>query len=132
MKIKHNLLSVLALIFVLMFAVSCAPARRPNTNMPSPTPGTRQTRMVPGTTTAPRTRVPNVSPGPVAPNTVVPNTTTGPNTTGTGTGMNGGDMTERAKKIADVAARQKEVQSATCVITGNTAMVGLQFNERNF
>jgi len=35
-----------------------------------------------------------------------------------------------AQAVADAAAKQKEVQSAACIITGNTAMVGLQFNDQ--
>ena len=40
------------------------------------------------------------------------------------------NMQERAERVANAAARVKEVESATCLITGNTAMVGLQFNEQ--
>jgi YhcN/YlaJ family sporulation lipoprotein len=39
-------------------------------------------------------------------------------------------MENRAERIADAAAEQKEIESAACVITGNTAMVGVQFNEQ--
>ena len=125
MKKRHYLFSVLAFILVMMFVVSCAPVRRPGTNVPSPTPGTRQTRGVPRTTPN-QPLVPSPTPGPVTPNTVTTPNPTGNNRTGT----NVGDMENRAERIADAAAEQKEIESAACVITGNTAMVGVQFNEQ--
>ena len=38
--------------------------------------------------------------------------------------------TERARPIADKVANMKEIESATCVITGNTAMIGVQFSDQ--
>ena len=122
MKTKHYLFSVLAIMIVMILAVSCAPARRPGairrpgaTRAPGNTPGTRQTRVVPRT--APNRPIVSTTPGPVT-----PNATTRDN--------NAGDMQGRARKIADAAARQRDVKSATCVLTGNTAMIGVQFNKQ--
>jgi len=40
------------------------------------------------------------------------------------------DMADRAEKIADMVAEQDKIDSATCVITGNTALVGVQFDKQ--
>jgi len=39
-------------------------------------------------------------------------------------------MQERAELLADAAAEQKEIESATCLITGNTALIGVQFDKQ--
>lgn len=39
------------------------------------------------------------------------------------------NMTDRAEKIARNVAKLKEVNSATCVITGNTALVGIDMKD---
>lgn len=130
MKKRHYLLSILAIVLALLLVVSCAPARRPGDNVPQITPGTRQSRFVPRN--APN-QSPMTSPSPITQdrrnmgntdnlnqnNNVRDNRNIG--TTDTNT-------RDRAKKIANAAAKQKEVDSAACVITGNTAMIGVQFN----
>jgi YhcN/YlaJ family sporulation lipoprotein len=128
MKKRHYLISVLALILIVMFVVSCAPARRPGDNVPRVSPGTRQTRFVPRN--APnRAPMPTTDPGPLTQNRRY-------NPYRTGNQMRDidndrdNDMQDRAERIADAAARQKEVESASCVITGNTALVGLQFDKQ--
>jgi len=37
---------------------------------------------------------------------------------------------DRARRIADNVADLNEIQSATCVISGNTAIIGVQFSEQ--
>jgi YhcN/YlaJ family sporulation lipoprotein len=39
------------------------------------------------------------------------------------------NMTDRAEKIARNVAKLKEVNSATCVITGNTALIGIDMKD---
>lgn len=128
MKRKHYLITSLALILIMLLVVSCAPARRPGQYAPTPMPVPRQTRFTP-------TRVvPVPSPGPItvprrvpSPSTTVPNTTVpSPGTTVAPQG----NMQVRADKIAKDVAKLKEIQSATCVITGNTALVGVQFSKQ--
>ena len=121
MKTKYYLFSILAIMITMMLVVSCAPARRPGTTRaPGSTPGTRQTRVVPRN--APNRPIVSATPGPVTPNPATPNATPRDN--------NAGDTQSRAREIADAAARQRDVKSATCVLTGNTAMIGVQFNEQ--
>ncbi len=136
MKKTHYLLSILAVIISGLLVVSCTVQRE---TVPQ-TPENRQTRFVPRVSPDPITRqnAPNISP---RPRTFTQDNNrrnindslvgdrdrnrNNPNTTPMGT-----NMQDRAQEIADAAAKQKEVQSASCVITGNTAMVGLQFNKQ--
>jgi YhcN/YlaJ family sporulation lipoprotein len=125
MKKRNYLFSILAFVLVVMLLVSCAPARRPGYNLPSPTPGTRQTRFVPRT--APnRPPMPTTAPGPLTQQRRYnPNRTGNQMGTTTTTGTH-----SRAQKIAAEAAKQKDVRSASCVITGNTALVGLKLDKQ--
>jgi YhcN/YlaJ family sporulation lipoprotein len=133
MKKMHYLLSILAIIVAGLIAVSCTILNRPGETVPQTTPENRQTRFVPRTSPYPNrqnlTNQPNASPAPglTQDNNRMNNDRDRNNTNITPMGTN---MQDRAEKIANAAARQKEVQSASCVITGNTAMVGLQFNKQ--
>jgi YhcN/YlaJ family sporulation lipoprotein len=42
----------------------------------------------------------------------------------------GNDSQQRAEEIANKVSDLREIESATCLITGNTAMVGVQFNQQ--
>ncbi|HHT66032.1 MAG: YhcN/YlaJ family sporulation lipoprotein [Caldicoprobacterales bacterium] len=143
MKKRHYLLSILAVILIGLLVVSCTVERRPGETAPQTSPDNRQTRFVP-----------RISPDPNSPQNDPgmlnnPSPGTGPYTRdnrrnitsplrdnrnrvggGTNTTPMGSNMQNRAERIADAAAKQKEVQSAACIITGNTAMVGLQFNDQ--
>ncbi|HHY83540.1 MAG TPA: YhcN/YlaJ family sporulation lipoprotein [Clostridiales bacterium] len=133
MRKIYKLLSILVVILIGLLAVSCTVPRRPQNTVPPASPNTRQTRFIPRTSPAvpPMTSPgPYFTPGPY--NNYNWRTTRDPlnnNRTGNTTPM-GGNWQERAERIADAAARQKEVESAACVITGNTAVVGLQFDDQ--
>jgi len=43
---------------------------------------------------------------------------------------NNEDYTDRVRDIAERAAELKEIESATCVITGDTALIGVQFDDQ--
>ena len=137
MKKRSLVFSVLAMLLIALLVTSCTVERTPENPT---TPGNnRQTRFLPRTSPmAPDNYRPNVTPGqgmqgPMTNNNrntgnnryIVNNNTARP-----GTNQMGTDMQDRAEKLADVAAKQKEVESASCLITGNTAMVGLQFNNQ--
>jgi len=113
-----------------MFVVSCTAPRRPDTTTPQTTSDTRQTRFIPRTSP----NMPNMPS--VTPQTYNRRNTRNPITDNRyrrgnmGTSPMGGNWQDKAEKIADAAARQKEIESATCVITGNTALVGVQFDEQ--
>ncbi|HZJ57220.1 MAG TPA: YhcN/YlaJ family sporulation lipoprotein [Clostridia bacterium] len=153
------LLSVLLLISTIAL-FGCTTNRRPITpapgqtrTVPGPTRVTPPTTPAPGiqrpvpapTRVTPRTTNPNdpgtVTPGtngimtPGGPGTMTPGTprttTPGPTTPGTvrrpSTTNTAGD---RAKAIARDVAKEKNIQSASCVVTGDTALVGLQFEKQ--
>ena len=123
MKRRHYLISSLALILIMLLVVSCAPARRPNDNVPNntPMPVPRQTRFTPNRVS------PVPSPGPIN----VPRRVPSPDATNPGSAIKQrSGMEERADQIANDVAKQKEIESATCVITGNTALVGVQFDKQ--
>lgn len=125
-----------------------------DTRTPDTTPTPNQTRTVPGPTrvTPPTTPTPsqtrtapgptNVTPGTTSSETRTPGTTTRPgtgtpgNTTTPGTpntvrrSTTTGNGENRGKQIANDIAKEKDIQSASCVVTGDTALVGLQFNKQ--
>ena len=117
---KNNrvILFLVSVALVIAFIVGCAPARRQDETPQTPTKDTKPNDTTPNDTT---------------PNDTTPNDTTPKDTT---TKETPGDMTdedtrsEEAKKIADKVADLEEIESATCVITGDTAMVGVQFSEQ--
>ncbi|HHU79211.1 MAG TPA: YhcN/YlaJ family sporulation lipoprotein [Clostridiales bacterium] len=138
MKKRHYLLSILAIIIIGLLAASCTVQRTPDDTVPRTSPGTGQTRFVPRASPGPGyPAVPGASPMP-RPFTQQNNrrNATDPlrdninRRDNTGTAPIGTNEQDRAQKIADAAARIREVQSAACVVTGNTAMVGLQFNDQ--
>lgn len=126
MKLKKYLIPILAFILILSIAVSCVPARRTvpyNTQNPA---GTRQTRFVPRTTPGQVDQGGLPTPG----FTNRPMTRPAPRRI---TGMTDGadtNMQERSKIIARDVAQLKEIEKATCVITGDTAMIGVQFDKQ--
>lgn len=94
----------------------------PNT----PTPGTTRTtpdnnRVVPRTTIPGPTNDPGT---PTRPDTKqgMDDKRTNQNTANT--------VANRAESIANAVAKEKNIESASCVITGNTALVGLQFDKQ--
>jgi len=103
----------------------------PDKTVPQTTPQNRQTRFVPRVSPTPRTITQEnnrYNTNNSINNSTVRNRDQVKNDTYISpTGTN---MKDRAEKIADAAARIKEVKSASCLITGNTAMVGLQFDEQ--
>src|SRR5699024_10330252 len=140
---KINKKMILFLLGVTLFAVlvaGCTPARRPDT-----TPDTQ-----PNNRTTPKDNIPdNTTPDTTTPDDIRPDDNRTPgvtdnnirdeNTKGTQTGdrTTPGDMTDddrtrtdEAEKISNEVADLKEIDSATCVITGDTAMVGVQFDDQ--
>lgn len=126
----------LCIVLVVALAAACGQMQqtedRNNRDNNTTTPQGEQTRVAPRTT-RPRTVVP--MPGE---NRNVRDTAPGDNN-GTNINANLGnndrdddddDYTERVENIAERAAELKEIESATCVITGNTALVGVQFNDQ--
>ncbi|MGI5851228.1 MAG: YhcN/YlaJ family sporulation lipoprotein [Caldicoprobacterales bacterium] len=138
-------LSVLLVISTVML-FGCTANRRPDTTTPdrnrttpSPTRVTppvtpSPTRVTPPSTTDPGTSGPRVprTPTPATPDTAAPGrTSSDTNTPGTmrrpSTANTAGD---KAKDIARDIAKEKNIESASCVVTGDTALVGLQFEEQ--
>lgn len=140
MKKRRLLFSILAIMIVGLLVVSCTVQRTPGD--PNTQRDNRQTRFLPRTSPAPLNddMRPNATPGqrnqgmntPGTDNTSGAPETPGANNTRPNNTTNqiGTNVQDRAEKIADVAADQKEVESASCLITGDTAMVGLQFNKQ--
>jgi YhcN/YlaJ family sporulation lipoprotein len=64
----------------------------------------------------------NTTPERTTPNTTTPGTVRRPSTANTA-----GD---KAREIARDIAKEKNIESASCVVTGDTALVGLQFEEQ--
>lgn len=95
--------------------------RTPGTTNTPGTTGTPGTTNTPGTTGTPRTgttpRTSDNTTTPGTPRTVRRSTTTG-------------DTGNRSKEIARDIAKEKDIESASCVITGDTALVGLQFDKQ--
>ncbi|SFP81947.1 YhcN/YlaJ family sporulation lipoprotein [Caldicoprobacter faecalis] len=104
MKLRRSLVLFVCMLLVLIFVVAC-------TQRPVPR---QRTENVPRATrwTAPRT----------------PTTPPAPNVTPTR--VDNRQYVDRARRIADNVADLKEIQSATCVISGNTAIIGVQFSEQ--
>lgn len=138
------LLSAILLIGVISLA-GCTTNDNRQPNNTNPGNNTGQTRVTPPTTQNPgNTRtVPaptRVTPPttPDQPRTTTPNsgTTTTPENPGTtstpGTVRRSTNDTTgtRAKDIANDIAKEKDIKSASCVVTGNTALVGLEFEEQ--
>lgn len=138
MNKKQILLSSLALLLILIFVVSCAPPRRPGEAQPG---GPEQTRFFPrltprrpGPAPAPGQPAPGPAPAPqraVPPGPAPARPAPAPGGVGQGARQPGQDaLMERAENIAQTVAQEDEIDSATCVITGNTALVGVQFDEQ--
>lgn len=106
MKLSKSLVLFACILLLLMVAVGCGQGRNvqrdtENDNVP------RTTRW-----TTPRT----------------PTTPSAPNVTPTR--VNNNQYMNRARRIADKVANLKEVESATCVISGSTAIIGVQFDDQ--
>jgi YhcN/YlaJ family sporulation lipoprotein len=98
-----------SLLLIMLVITACAPARRPDINDNDNNRPQQQTRFIP--------RQPAPVPNPVSPRTAqddVPNTS----------------YMNRTRKISDRIEDLKEVETAACIITGNTALVGIQFDEQ--
>lgn len=121
MKNKNILLGFSILLAVSIFAIGCTPARRPvpqttpnQPNMNNNTPITENT--------VPRTN-----------NTTIDNNRTIENNRMNtdlernveSNNLSNTNMTDKADKIAAEVTKVKDVKSATVVITGNTALVGI-------
>ena len=143
------LLSIILIIGVIALG-GCA-TRRPTTPDTTPTPG--QTRTVPAPTrvTPPTTPTPGITrtvpaptrvtprTAPAKPRTITPTpgTTTTPGMPGTTTApgtvrrsTTPANTSNRAKAIAKDIAKEKDIKTASCVVTGDTALVGLQFEKQ--
>lgn len=123
---KKHLLALLILLTALSLAFSgCSMNKKP---APKPAPG----NLMPGTPTpsAPRQTPGNVNPGTVNPGTPAPKPTPSPNTTPPATPKPapkpGAPADNSNKKLADAAKRVKGVKSATVIVQGTTATVGIE------
>jgi len=108
---RSRIISTVGAIAIALFILTnCTPAPRP---VPEQTPTPQQTRFVPRNNNIP---VPN------NPSIDLPNQRTNDDArTQDGT---------QAQKISNVITKMDEIQSATVVVTGNTALVGVQFSEQ--
>ncbi len=139
MKKRRLLFSILTIILVGMLAASCTVQRTPGVT--DPQRDNRQTRFLPrNTPMTPNNDInPNASPGPGGTQRQGTQRQRNQGTTGNNalrpgnnanTGQMGTNVQDRAERLADAAAQQKEIESASCLITGDTAMVGVQFNKQ--
>lgn len=105
MKLIRSLVLFACALLVLMFSVSCTQRTAPRPNAQN-VPRTTRWTAPPRTPTTPP--APNVTP----------------------TRVDNRQYVNRARRIADNVADLKEIESATCVISGNTAIIGVQFSEQ--
>lgn len=139
------LLSIILIIGVIALAGCTTADRNPDDSTPNqnrttvprqtrvtppttPTPGTTRTnpgntRVVPRTT-SPRTSIPD------SPNTTGVPGTTSPRTVRRTDTIDDDTARSQAKRIADAVAKEKNIDSASCVITGDTALIGVQFEKQ--
>ncbi len=106
MKLPKSLVWFACVLLVLITIVGCTQGRNTRQDTENNN-GPRTTRW-----TTPRT--------PVTPS--VPDVTP--------TRVNNSQYMVRARRIADKVADLKEIDSATCIISGNTAIIGVQFGEQ--
>lgn len=108
----------------------------PMGTFPSETPGPGTTTPGIPNTTGPGTMTPGspgpgtTSPGTMNPGTTRPRTATPGTTPGTIRRTGTGTMGNRAKAIANEVAKDKNIRKASCVITGNTALIGVEFEKQ--
>ncbi len=137
------LLSIILIIGAMALAGCTTADRRPEDTTPNQNRTTvpRQTRVTPPTTPTPGTTrtAPNntrVVPRTTSPRTIPdsPGTTDIPGTTPRTVRRSEtmGDNTARSKaqRIANAVAKERNIDSASCVITGDTALVGVQFEKQ--
>ena len=130
MRIRKILAFFVCIVLVITLIAACGRVEQPeNRNDNTTTPQGEQTRVVPRTV-RPRTVVPTPGDNRNVRNTV-PRDNDGTNINNNMRNNNrDDDYTERVEDIAERAAELKEIESATCVITGDTALIGVQFDEQ--
>ena len=111
MRTKKSLVLFVCLFLILTLAAACTQMRTPRQDQQQ---GRQTDENVPRTT---RQIIPRTPVTPSAPD-------------GTPTKTDNRQYTERARRIANKVADIDDIESAACVITGNTAMIGVQFNEQ--
>ncbi|MDN5277383.1 MAG: hypothetical protein PWR01_1348 [Clostridiales bacterium] len=105
MKLRRSLVLFACVLLVLIFIVSCTQRTAPRQRTENVPRATRWTAPPRTPTTPP---APNVTP----------------------TRVDNRQYMNRARRIADNVADLKEIESATCVISGNTAIIGVQFSKQ--
>ncbi len=117
-KNKRLILFLVSVVLLIAIIVGCAPAERKD-ETPTPKEDTTPNDTTPKDTTPDgTTKDEDTNQDKDTTTKETPDTTTK-------------DMrSEDAKKIADTVADLEEVDSATCVITDDTAMVGVQFSKQ--
>lgn len=130
MRKRKILAFFVCIVLVITLIAACGRVEQPeNRNDNTTTPQGEQTRVVPRTV-RPRTVVPTPGDNRNVRNTV-PRDNDGTNINNNMRNNNrDDDYTERVEDIAERAAELKEIESATCVITGDTALIGVQFDEQ--
>ena len=137
------LLSIILVIGVIALAGCTTADRRPDTTPnQNRTTVPRQTRVTPPTTPTPGTTrtTPNntrVTPRTTSPRTIsdspgtkdIPGTTSPRRVRRTET-IDNDTARSQAKRIADAIAKERNIDSASCVITGDTALIGVQFEKQ--
>ena len=108
---KKSLVLFVCLFLILTTIAACTQMQTPRQEQQQ---GRRNDTNVPRTTRQTVPRTPTTPPAPDVTPTRVDNR----------------QYTDRAAKIANKVADLNEVESATCVITGNTAMIGVQFSDQ--
>lgn len=108
---KKSLVLFVCLFLILTTIAACTQMQTPRQEQQH---GRRNDTNVPRTTRQTVPRTPTTPPAPDVTPTRVDNR----------------QYTDRAAKIANKVADLNEVESATCVITGNTAMIGVQFSDQ--
>ena len=109
MRTKKSLVLFVCLFLILTLAAACTQMRTPRQDQQQRRRAVRMYPVQPGESQERGT--------PSAPD-------------GTPTKTDNRQYTERARRIANKVADIDEIESAACVITGNTAMIGVQFNEQ--
>jgi len=130
MNYKKILVVFISLFLIIFTIVACAqPQQRPgpdnrtnngdNRNIPE------QTRIIPRRVTPRDSQRNNDLNGFNAPNRTDNN-----NADDLDNRVDNNRYVDRAERIADRVASLREIESSTCIITGNTAMIGVQFSDQ--
>ena len=118
MKNKNILLVVSIMLMISVFAIGCTPAERP---VPETTPN--QQNMNNNNRTTTDNTVPRSND--TTNNTTLDNNNMNTNDRMDQTNGTNGDLSTRADKIENAVTKLDEVNSATVVITENTALIGI-------